>query len=65
MLTIPSPIIMVIIHGLFAITCLMLFFPAQTKAVRNLASVNEQGKASVSLKEDAVSQTPYIWQSLL
>ena len=45
MLTIPSPIIMVIIHGLFAITCLMLFFPAQTKAVRNLASVNEQGKA--------------------
>lgn len=23
----------------------MLFFPAQTKAVRNLASVNEQGKA--------------------
>lgn len=25
MLTIPSPIIMVIIHGLFAITCLMLF----------------------------------------
>lgn len=65
MLTIPSPIIMVIIHGLFAITCLMLFFPAQTKAVRNLASVNEQGKASVSLKEDAASQTPYIWQSLL
>ena len=45
MLTIPSPIIMVIIHGLFAITCLMLFFPAQTKAGRNLASVNEQGKA--------------------
>lgn len=44
MLTIPSPTVMVIIHGLFAITCLMLFFPAQTKACRNLASENEQGK---------------------
>lgn len=40
-----SPIFMIIIHGFFAITCLMLFFPAQTKAVRALASSNEQGKA--------------------
>lgn len=45
MLAKPAPILMVMIHGLFAVTCLMLFFPAQTKAVRALASSNEQGKA--------------------
>ncbi len=45
MLANPAPMVMVLIHGLFAITCLMLFFPAQTKAVRALASANEQGKA--------------------
>lgn len=45
MLANPSPVIMMLIHGLFAITCLMLFFPAQMKAVRALASANEQGKA--------------------
>lgn len=45
MLVNPAPVIMVVIHGLFAITALMLFFPAQTKTVRGLASSNEQGKA--------------------
>ena len=45
MLTKPAPVIMIIIHGLFALTALMLFFPAQTKTVRNLAASNEQGKA--------------------
>lgn len=45
MLLAPSATLMVVIHGLFAITCLMLFFPAQTRAVRALASSNEQGKA--------------------
>ena len=45
MLVNPAPALMVAIHGLFAVTCLMLFFPAQTKAVRALASSNEQGKA--------------------
>ena len=45
MLANPSPLLMIIIHGLFAITALMLFFPALTKTIRSLASSNEQGKA--------------------
>ena len=45
MLANPSPMLMIVIHGLFAITALMLFFPAMTKTVRSLASSNEQGKA--------------------
>lgn len=45
MLANPAPVIMIAIHGLFALTALMLFFPAQTKTVRNLAASNEQGKA--------------------
>lgn len=45
MLANPSPIIVIVIHGLFALTALMLFFPALTKTVRSLAASNEQGKA--------------------
>ena len=45
MLANPSPMLMIVIHGLFAITALMFFFPALTKTVRSLASSNEQGKA--------------------
>ena len=45
MLANPSPFIMIVIHGLFALTALMLFFPALTKTIRSLAASNEQGKA--------------------
>lgn len=45
MLLNPAPAVMVFIQGAFALTALMLFFPAQTKTVRALASANEQGKA--------------------
>ena len=41
----PSPMIIIAIHGVWGITSLMTFWPALIKAIRMLASSDEQGKA--------------------
>lgn len=45
LLTSPSPMIIIGIHGVWGITSLMTFWPALIKAIRMLASSDEQGKA--------------------
>ena len=41
----PSPTVIAIIHGVWGITSLMLFWPALMKGIRSCAASNEQGKA--------------------
>lgn len=41
----PPPYVIVLIHGLWAVTSLMAFWPALMKCIRAMASSNEQGKA--------------------
>lgn len=41
----PPPYMIVLIHGLWAVTSLMTFWPALMKCIRAMASSNEQGKA--------------------
>ncbi len=45
LLTVPSPIVVALIHGVWGVTTIMTFWPALMKAIRLLASSNEQSKA--------------------
>ena len=45
LLTIPSYYVVLAIHGFWGITTLMTFWPAFIKAIRSLASEDEQGRA--------------------
>jgi len=45
LLTLPSPFVVALVHGLWGVTSLMTFWPALLKAIRLLAASNEQGKA--------------------
>ncbi len=44
LLTIPSPMVIAVIHGIWGITSLMTFWPALIKALRMIGNSNEQGK---------------------
>lgn len=45
LLTKPSPLIIIVIHGIWSLTSLMTFWPALMKTIRALAAPDEQGKA--------------------
>ena len=44
LLTIPSPMIVALVHGIWGVTTIMTFWPALMKTLRSLGSKNEQSK---------------------
>lgn len=44
LLTVPSPFIVAVVHGIWGITSLMTFWPALVKALRAVGNQNEQGR---------------------